>query len=252
MSLLTREAGDPRQRVRWREAGVGAPVVLLPGLGLSGRFYVRNATAIAAAGFRLIIPDMPALGGTRGPRTGYGVEPSALFALAFIDLLELERVHWIGHSIGAQHGIAAVVRAPDRALSLCLTGPTGGHAHYARRIAHQVAGIAREALHAGPRVIGAVLREYVRVSPVAYVGTWLRGARDEPFAHAPRVTCPTLFVVGTEDPVADHAFVERLAGTMPNAQIAWIDGGGHALPRGAAAGFNAAIITFLSALRDTP
>jgi pimeloyl-ACP methyl ester carboxylesterase len=245
MMLRVQEAGPRHTRVRWREAGRGEPVVVLPGLGLSGRFYDANAHVFADAGFRFIVPDMPGLGGTDGPRTGGTVASSVRFALSFIDLLDLDGVHWIGHSIGAQHALAAAGTRPDRARSLTLVGPTGGHARGLRRIVHQAVGLGREALHAGARVIGAVARDYVRVSPAAYLGAWLRSAHDEPVIAAARVTCPVLFVVGTRDPVAERTYVESLAAEMLHARIAWIDGAGHALPRGRAAAFNAVTIAFL-------
>lgn len=245
MKLRVAEARTPHGRVRWRECGAGEPVVLLPGLGLTGRFYDRNAPAFAAAGFRFIVPDMPSFGGTRGALTGQGIEHGVVFAREFIDLLQLARVHWIGHSVGAQTALAVATAAPDRAMSLCLAGPTGSHARFLRRTLHQALGLTREAVHAGVRVIAAVARDYVRTSPLAYIGTWLRAAVDEPFAHAPFVSCPALLVAGTDDPVATRAFVERLAAEIPRARIAWVEGGGHALPRGCADGFNAAIISFL-------
>ena len=245
MTLHVHEARTPRGRVRWRECGTGDPVVLLPGLGLTGRFYDRNASAFAAAGFRFIVPDMPSFGGTSGPLTGHAIAQGVVCAHELIDLLQLARVHWIGHSVGAQTALAITVAAPERARSLCLAGPTGSDARFLRRTLHQALGLAREAVHAGVRVIAAVARDYVRTSPLAYIGTWLRAAADEPFAHARAVPCPALLVAGTDDPVATHAFVERLAAAIPGARIAWIEGGGHALPRGCADGFNAAIISFL-------
>lgn len=250
MSLQTREAQRGGGRVRWREQGTGTPVLFVPGLGLSGRFYERNAEAIAAAGFRLLVPDMPGLGGTRGRHTGLDVEENARFLLDFIDLLGLERVHWIGHSIGAQHALRAAAMAPARARSLCLAGPSGGQERRAARIVHQTVGLAREAVRAGPRVVAAVLRDYVRISPLAYTGTWLRAAHDRPITHACAVECPVLLVVGTKDHVVERTFVERFARTVPGARIAWLDGGGHALPRNRTAGFNAAIVTFLRAVDD--
>ena len=245
MSLRVREAQLDGRRVRWREAGSGGNVVMLPGLGLTGRFYENNAGAFAAAGFRFIVPDVPGLGGTRGPYTGMSVPGISDFARAFIDLLEIDSVCWMGHSLGAQAALHAAAHAPARARALVLIGPTGAHAHRRPRLRHQAAGIIREAIHAPLPVIRAVVRDYIRISPVAYIGTWLRGARDEPLRYAADVACPTLLTVGTRDPMAEQQFMERLAAQVPDARIAWIEGGGHALPRDSAIGFHAAVIAFL-------
>jgi pimeloyl-ACP methyl ester carboxylesterase len=60
-----------------------------------------------------------------------------------------------------------------------------------------------------------------------------------------------LFVVGTKDRVADRVYVERLAREAPGARIAWLDGGGHALPRSVARDFNDAVIAFLGTVDRT-
>ena len=247
MSLRTIEAQLDGRRVRWREMGSGDVVVVIPGLGLTGRFYGRNATAFAAAGFRFIVPDLPGLGGTRGPRTGIGVPEMSRFTLAFLDLLAVERAHLIGHSLGAQAALHAAAHAAARVRAIVMVGPTGRHRQKLARISHQIIGLGREALGASLPVIGTVARDYVRVWPAAYLGTWLRCSADDPLAYAARVANPALLAVGTRDPVAERGFVEMLATAMPNAQIAWIDGGGHSLPRDCASGFNAAAVTFLRA-----
>jgi pimeloyl-ACP methyl ester carboxylesterase len=218
---------------------------MIPGLGLTGRFYEPNATAFAAAGFRFVVPDLPGMGGTSGARTGITIAETSAFVVAFLDMLGLTRVHLIGHSVGAQAALHTAAHAPARVRALVLVGPTGADRARRARLRHQAVGLVREALHAPWPVIGAVARDYVRTSPLAYVGTWVRGARDEPCAAAPRVTCPALLMVGTRDPVAERRFVAQLAAHLPNAQIAWLEAGGHALPRDSAAGFNAAAITFL-------
>lgn len=232
-------------RVRWHETGTGPAVVVVPGLGLTGRFYDRNDSAFARAGFRFVVPAMPGFAGTAGPRTGHDVAQGARFVVDFIDLLGLGSVHWIGHSIGAQIVVLAAARAPDRARSVTLVGPTGAQRRGRARLTHQAAGIVREAAHASWQVVAAVARDYLRSSPLVYAGTWLRSARDEPLAHAHDVRCPALVVAGAADPVARRQAVERLAATLPDSSVVPLRGGGHALPRGCAEQFNELVIAFL-------
>ena len=49
------------------------PVVLVHGLGVSADYWVRNAPVIAADGFRVLAPDLPGFGGTKGPLAGLDV-----------------------------------------------------------------------------------------------------------------------------------------------------------------------------------
>ena len=233
--------------VRYTSVGSGPPMVIVPGLGLSARFYERNTTAFAAAGLRVLIPELPGFG-SGGAWKGRTVPENARFLRDFASALELPPAIWLGHSIGAQ----AVLRlaAQDRAgrvRALVLAGPSGDAANHAltRRAAAQAAALMREAFHSPAGIVASVAREYVRVSPIAYIGTWLKAARDEPLVHARTVRCPVLIALGTDDHVSERRFVERLRARLADGRIAWLPGGGHAVPRDSAPAFNGAVLDFL-------
>ncbi|HET9986497.1 MAG TPA: alpha/beta hydrolase [Longimicrobiales bacterium] len=234
-----------RRRVTYREAGAGPPVVLTAGLGLSGRFYDPNLPGFAAAGLRLVVPDLPGFGGSAGPLTGLTVPEAAAWLLAFLDALGIERAGWVGHSVGCQYALAAAARAPERAAGLVLAGPTGAPVRF--RLVRQALGLARTALREPPGVLLAVAREYLHVRAPAYLGTWARAASDSALAHAARVEAPTLVLVGDRDRVVARDWVERLVRTLPRGTAEWVERGGHALPRDAAPAFDARATRFLRA-----
>jgi pimeloyl-ACP methyl ester carboxylesterase len=53
----------------YRESGAGLPVVIVPGLGLTSRFYEQSYATFARNGLRLLVPDLPGTGDTAGPQT---------------------------------------------------------------------------------------------------------------------------------------------------------------------------------------
>lgn len=230
------------KRVVYREAGSGAPVVVISGLGLSGRFYDRSYGAFASSGLRLVVPDLPGFGGTRGGWLGQDVAGSCAFMLAFADALEIQRAVWVGHSIGAQTAIELAASSPHRARGIVLVGPTGAPGK--PRALRQVVALGIEAVRAPFPVVLRVLSDYARTSPLAYGGTWLRFSRDRPLDKLRAVQCPTQVVIGTRDPVADAEFVELLLRRLPAAEVTTVAGGTHALPRSEAEQFNAAVTQF--------
>lgn len=236
------------RRVVYREAGSGPAVVVLTGLGLSGRFYERSYDVFARAGLRLYVPDLPGFGGSRGGWLGRNVEQTRAFALAFADAVGIERAIWVGHSIGAQAVIDLAAHAPHRAHGIVLAGPTGAPGR--PRALRQIAALAVEAVRAPLPVVLHVLSEYVRVSPLAYGGTWLRFSRDTPLDKVRAVQCPAQVVIGTRDPIADAEFVELLLRRLPHAEVARIPGGTHALPRSQAEAFNTAVTRFCRRVLD--
>jgi pimeloyl-ACP methyl ester carboxylesterase len=227
----------------YREAGSGIVAVMTAGLGLTSRFYARSYDAFAGAGIHLIVPDLPGWGDTPGPRTGLAPDDTAAFLLDFAHALHIRRAVWIGHSLGAQSVIHIAGRRPDIAHAVVLVGPTGGPGRF--RLIRQARGLALEALRVPASVIGAVAREYLTTSPARYAGTWLRHSRDVTADHLYRVQCPTLILTGDEDAVCSPAFVELLRHRIPRAEVEWVRGASHALPRANAAEFNRAVIAFI-------
>jgi pimeloyl-ACP methyl ester carboxylesterase len=246
--LTRRQIRIGARRVTYREAGSGAAVVVASGLGLSGRFYDRSFAAFADAGLRLIVPDLPCFGGTPGPVLGQHVPETRAFLLSFVDALGVDRAIWVGHSVGAQVTIDLAAEAPHRTNGLVLVGPTGSPG--ARKLPRQAWALVREALRAPFPVVLRVLSDYVRISPLAYVGTWVRYGRDTPLEKLRAVSCPALVLVGTRDPVIDPLFLEVLLRRLPAARLERVPGGSHALPRAHAERFNALVVRFCRELQE--
>lgn len=231
----------------YREAGSGMVAIVTAGLGLTSRFYEESYEAFAAAGIRLIVPDLPGWGDTPGPRTGLGATDTADFLIDFAAAVEVRRAVWIGHSLGAQPVVRVAERRPDLTAGIVLVGPTGAPDRF--RLLRQAWGLVVETHRTSLRVIAAVARDYIRTSPVRYAGTWLRHGRDDVLARLPHVQCPALVVAGDGDPVSRPAFIELLRHRMPQVRVEWVSGGTHALPRGHADEFNRCIIGFMRSLK---
>lgn len=226
----------------YREAGAGPAVLVIPGLGLSGRFYDRSCRDFAAAGLRLVVPDLPGFGGTRGAGTGLEVEPTCAVLLQLADELRIERAVWLGHSLGTHVALRLAATEPGRTSGVVLAGPT--RALGPAGLARQAWSLVREALRAPVPVVLHVLSDYLRTSPFSYLGTWLRYGRDRPLEWLPDISCPVLLVLGTRDPVADASFIAALRRGLPQARTEIVGGGTHTLPRAKAAAFNAAVLSF--------
>lgn len=235
-------------QVTYREAGSGPAVLVVPGLGLSGRFYDRSFAPFAAAGLRLVVPDLPGFGRTRGAPLGQHVAETSAFMLAFADALGIERAIWIGHSVGAQVAIDIAVQAPQRTGAIVLVGPTGAPGRH--KLPRQAWALLREAMRAPFPVVLNVLADYLRTSPVAYVNTWLRYGRDRPLQKLRAIPCPALVLVGTRDPVIDPGFLDVLVRRLPGARLERVPGGTHALPRARPAEFNTAVVRFCRDVYD--
>jgi pimeloyl-ACP methyl ester carboxylesterase len=99
-----------------------APAILLiHGAGHDRGVWQAVAAGLAAAGRRVIVPDLPGHGDSEGEATGT-VDAMAAWVLAFADALGLERFELAGHSMGSLIGLAAATAAPARIVRLHLLG----------------------------------------------------------------------------------------------------------------------------------
>jgi 2-hydroxy-6-oxonona-2,4-dienedioate hydrolase len=223
------------KRVRYRAAGEGPHIVIIPGLGLSSRFYLPNIEGLAQQGLRVTVPDLPGFGGTHGKLFGLTIPEATDFMIRFANHLHIRKAVWIGHSIGCQVALLLAAQHPERTNGLVLTGPTGAGT---RRLLHQTGALMRVAIDEGIRVLGAVARDYIRTTPFHYIGWWLKAARDYPLDHAAQVRAPTLLLIGSEDPVPPGEFIAQLQQRLQQGSLERVAGGYHAVPMEKPAEFN--------------
>lgn len=231
------------RRVRYVHAGAGTPIIFAAGLGISADFYKPNMAALASAGFHAITPDLPGFGRTRGPFFGASVQMLTDHLAGFARAMHISHAGWIAHSLGAQPLLRIARDHPDLVDALILAGPTGG---YERRLINQAQALAAAAVQEPWRLMKAVIRDYVRLSPFNYLGAWIKARNDDPVRSAKNVRQPALILVGTRDKVPRPEFLANLS-TLLHADVVRLPGGNHGLPLDAQADFDRECIRFFRA-----
>ncbi len=108
------------------EGPVDAPMtlVMVHGLGSNLKCWQKNIAELSGT-YRCVALDLPGYG--RSGKGDYAFD-IAFFAAAlqeFIQALKLERVVLVGHSMGAQIAMTAVLQSPQLAQKLVLLAPAG-------------------------------------------------------------------------------------------------------------------------------
>ncbi|MDB5405256.1 MAG: catD 2, partial [Rhodospirillales bacterium] len=106
------------ERIAYREAGQGTPVLLIHSLGTSSEIWEPTIAQLADK-FRVIAMDCRGHGGSTN-RGGFSVEAIAEDAHALMTKLGAERFHYAGISMGGLYGIKGYALARERFLSLTL------------------------------------------------------------------------------------------------------------------------------------
>ncbi len=118
------EAGGRQINYLRSGSGSGTPIVMVHGFGGDLNNWLFNQPALAEY-HDVIVLDLPGHGRS-GKAVGAGDVASLSAALAaFLDTLELEQAHLVGHSLGAAVILDLALGAPGRAASLSLFCPAG-------------------------------------------------------------------------------------------------------------------------------
>lgn len=97
-------------------AGEGPPVILLHGFPDTHKIWRRQIPVLAAAGLRIIAPDLRGYGKTDMPQDvgAYAVQFLADDVLRLMDALGVEQAVVVGHDWGALIGWHLAMHAPER------------------------------------------------------------------------------------------------------------------------------------------
>jgi pimeloyl-ACP methyl ester carboxylesterase len=132
-------------RLAWREMGEGRPIVLIHGYFSTAEVnWIKygHAAAVAARGFRVIMPDLRGHGSSDRPHDAASYPPDALMrdGLALVEHLGLTDYDLGGYSLGARTTVRMLANgAGPRRVVLTGMGLTGivsttGRGEYFRRV----------------------------------------------------------------------------------------------------------------------
>ena len=220
------------------------PVLCLHTAGQSGVQWRHTAPALAARGYRVVVPDLPGHGRSEpapgGPVTDLGAY--AAWCLELADHLALARPVVVGCSIGGKITLDLATRMGNRlrgALSMAAAaGPGRISLSGLRRELEDVAAPSRaDRTFLGTlAVVGSAVppgraeliaqmhrREDPVVSTSDLIGWGSHDVRDRLDAAA----CPALVVVGEDDLWVDADAVRATAEAMPHARYLLLEGIGH-------------------------
>lgn len=247
----------------------GVPVILSPGLGGHGAYWMPQVEALAQR-YRVILYDHRGTGASSREElsASYHARHMAEDIALILDGLDYEGAHIVGHAAGAIAGLQLALDQPNRVLSVT---SVNGWA-YADRYFKRCFDIRLGVYAAG----GA--EAYLKAQPVfLYPAEWIADHLEELDAqaehHAPgfqseanlrarihalstfdisqrldEIGCPVLVVGALDDmlvPVRSSAY---LAENLPNAQCRILGWGGHAVNLTVADEFNGVLTGFLGGL----
>lgn len=218
----------------YAEAGSGFPLLLLHGNGEDHTYFSAQLRFFSQY-YHVIAPDTRGHGASPRESGPFTLDRFADDLLEFMQARQLTRVHLLGFSDGANIAMLFALRHPELIEKLILNG--GNLSPSGIRPSVQL-----------PIELGyRIARLFAGKSPEARRHTELLGLMvNEP--HIPpetlsALTMPILVLAGTRDMVK-RCHTERIAASLPNAQLQFLNGD-HFLAAKEPAAFNEAVLRFL-------
>lgn len=243
-------------------------LVLLHAFPLAAEMWRPQFPAVPT-GWRVVAPDLRGFGASSAdkPSDPVSIDDYARDVLALLDHLELHRVVVGGNSMGGYAAFAMLRLAAERVKGLVLAdtkSEADSEAAHADRVAMLEAlaegGVAAVWERMQPGLLGKTtrasrpevverVRHLVLEQPVEGVKRAIERLRSRPDSTPllPAIGCPTLVIVGDEDPIAGVETARRLHHRIPTAELSIIRGAGHLTGLEAPLEFNAVLGRFLAA-----
>jgi 3-oxoadipate enol-lactonase len=252
-------------RIAYREAGRGAPVIFMHGIGGNSRNWAEQMPAVADH-FHAIAWDARGYGDSedyegelRFPTFGHDLS-------RLLDHLEVPAAHLVGLSMGGRIALDFYEQSPSRVLSLSLVDTFAGYDDSFTPAAREkfielrrkpllegkeprdIAPVVAQTLvssRASPAHIAALIDSMSRLHKFSYIKTIEAMTRYERVADLSKVHVPTLVVVGDQDRLTPPSVAREMTTAIAGAELAIIRNAGHLANIEQPALFNAILLDFL-------
>lgn len=220
--------------LHYREQGTGETLILLHGNGEDGSYFEHQMDAFASR-YRVIAPDTRGHGQSPRGEEPFTIRQFADDLLAFMDEHGIERAHLLGFSDGGNIALVLTLAHPERVGRLILNG--------ANLDARGVKPSTQLPIVAGYRIASFFGRwsEQARHN-AEMLGLMVNDPNIDP-AELAALNAPTLVVAGTHDMIKEE-HTRLIAGSIPNARLAFVEGD-HFVARKNPAAFNEVVEGFL-------
>ena len=218
------------------------PIIMLHGVGVSGR-YLEPTAALLANRRSVYIPDLPGFGQSDKPVRAPGITEIADFTAAYMDTIGIREAAVVAHSFGCDVAIDLALRHPNRVTKLILAGPTGDP--FNRKGSALALRLFIDALLEPKALIPYGARTYLQSGIRRFWRTVQFIKRNPIVEKLPLIKLPILFVRGSHDPLFSQRWANRALGLLPRSRLVVIDGAAHAVTYSKPAEFSRAVEEFL-------
>ena len=240
-----------------------SPVVVLShSLGTSLEIWDNQISALTES-FQVLRYDTRGHGGTSAPEGSYSMDMLVEDAVSLLDVLGLEKVHWVGLSMGGMIGQGIAIKHPNRLLSLSLCNTVASvteraqetwRIHSLPKHSVSLANLVDYAMYllfspefkaSHPKEYQAVRQQYLRTSAHGYTACALAVVESDFTQNLSTILAPTLIISGDRDIATPKEEAEFMHSLIPNSNLEVIADAAHLSNVEQPEVFNEVLLSFL-------
>lgn len=260
------------RRIYYERQGEGPAVLFLHGAGSNAATWWQQLPAFGAR-HTCITMDIRCFGRSVAPVEEFTLENFAADALAVLDREEIQRATIVGQSLGGMIGLQLALTAPQRIAafaavdsSLAIDHPVLLETIAKRQISQRAVSVEQRSLgkwflehHPDKAALYAQINHFNPSAHSIPAAQWggalmalMQPGRLIPIDALRKVACPTLLLVGSEDPIVPVAVMREVAQLVRDSELAVVADAGHSAYFEKPEEFNRLVLDFIARRAGTP
>jgi len=252
--------------IYYERHGAGPAILFLHGAGSNAATWWQQLPAFTAR-YTCLTMDIRCFGRSSAPASEFALAHFVADAMALLDQEKIDKVVLIGQSLGGMIGLRIALAHPDRAAgfvacdtSLAIDHPVLVDSIEQRFKAVSAVSIEQRSLGAwflkSQPALAALYAQINHFNPSAHsipAEAWRSAmlSLNQPdnllaTAEIEALQCPTLFLVGAEDPIVPSEVMKELSQRVPGSELLILNEAAHSAYFEKPAQFNEQVLEFLS------
>lgn len=221
-------------KVAYRVEGAGIPIVLLHGWGAEANTF-RYICDWLSGTHQIYALDLPGFGLSEIPPNAWDASDYAKLITIFLNKLNIDKVHLIGHSYGGRISIVLAAEEPEKVDKLILVDSAGiipprTMRYYFRIILAKIGRSIRYCGSSGKHLADSIAhrvgsKDYQQAGPMR--ATLVKSVNQNLRPLLPKIMASTLLIWGENDTDTPITFGKIMQDEIPNAELVILKGAGH-------------------------
>jgi pimeloyl-ACP methyl ester carboxylesterase len=230
------------QTVHYRTCGSGEPLIFIHGLSGSSQWWKYNIPELAEH-YKIYLIDLPGFGSMRTLLRKISLNEVDEWIIKLLNALDIQKAHFIGHSMGGYLCIQIAANYPERVKKLVLVSSVG--VATGRTLLTSLLPLLNAFRYVTPDFLPVLMIDALRAGPLTlflFANDVLHVNVEEQLR---KIQAKTLLIWGTNDTLIPPKYASVFRKEIPNSSLILLRDSGHVPMFDRPKDFNEVVCKFL-------